>query len=149
RLKKMNDGKGTQTYEYDATTGMVKELVDTAAGTFTASYDVEGKLTSEGYPNAMSANYTVNSAGQLTGVQYVKAVHCAKTCPEAWYSDSVVPSIHGQWSTQQSELAGQQTNHAYAYDEAGRLTQATSNVGGKNCVTHIYAYDEETNRLSL
>jgi RHS repeat-associated protein len=149
RLKKASDGKGTQTYEYDPTTGMVKELVDSAAGTFTASYDAEGNLVSEGYPNAMSANYTINSAGQVTGVQYVKTAHCAKTCPETWYSDSVVPSIHGQWLTQQSELSGQEISHTYAYDGAGRLTQATNSVGGKNCVTHVYAYDEETNRLSL
>jgi hypothetical protein len=27
--------------------------------------------------------------------------------------------------------------------------QTTDNVGGKGCVTHIYAYDEETNRLGL
>jgi RHS repeat-associated protein len=148
RLKKINDGKGTQTYEYDSTTGAVKGLTDSAAGKFTASYDVEGNLLSEGYPNAMSANYTLNPAGQLTGVQYVKATHCAKTCPESWYSDSVVPSSHGQWLSQQSEVAGRQTTQGYSYDEAGRLTQATDNVGGKNCVTRLYAYDEETNRLS-
>jgi RHS repeat-associated protein len=149
RLKKASDGKGSQTYEYDTTTGAVKELIDSAAGKFTASYDIEGNLTSEGYPNAMSANYTVNPAGQLTNVKYVKTAHCAKSCPETWYSDTVVPSIHGQWLSQQSELASQQTNQAYAYDEAGRLTQTTDNVGGKNCITRLYAYDEETNRLSL
>jgi RHS repeat-associated protein len=149
RLKHINDGKGTQTYEYDGTTGLVKELTDSAAGTFTASYDVEGKLIGEGYPNAMSASYTTNSSGQVTSAQYVKTAHCAKTCPETWYSDSVVPSIHGQWSSQQSELSGQSTNQSYTYDEVGRLVQTTDNVGGKNCITRIYGYDEETNRLSL
>jgi len=149
RLKKINDGKGTQTYEYDTTTGAVKELTDSTAGKFTATYDVEGNLLSEDYPNAMSANYTVNPAGQLTGVTYVKTAHCAKTCPETWYSDTIVPSSHGQWLSQQSEIAGQQTTQAYTYDEVGRLTQTTDNIGGKNCVTRAYAYDEETNRLSL
>jgi RHS repeat-associated protein len=145
RLTKLSDGKGTQTYEYDATTGAVKALVDSAAGTFTAAYDVEGNRTSEGYPNAMSANITLNAAGQATGVQYVKTAHCAKTCPETWYSDTVVPSIHGQWMTQQSNQAAQ----TYTYDGAGRLTQTLDNVVGTGCVTHIYTYDEETNRLSL
>jgi RHS repeat-associated protein len=149
RLKKTSDGKGNQTYEYDATTGAVKELTDSTAGKFTASYDIEGNLASEGYPNAMSANYTINTANQLTNIQYVKTAHCAKTCPETWYSDTILPSIHGQWLTQQSELANQQTTQAYTYDEAGRLTQAADNTGGKNCVTRSYAYDEETNRLSL
>ncbi len=148
RLKKANDGKGSQTYEYDTTTGAVKELADSVAGKFTASYDVEGNLTAETEPNAMSANYTINPAGQLTNIKYVKTAHCAKTCPETWYNDTATPSSHGQWLAQQSELEGQETSQTYTYDEAGRLTQATDNVGGKNCITRLYAYDEETNRLS-
>ncbi len=145
RLVHVDDGQGTQTYAYDSTTGAVKELVDSAAGTFTASYDVEGNLVSEGYPSAMSATTTLNAAGQVTGVQYVKTADCAKSCPETWYSDTVVPSIHGQWMAQQSSQKAQ----TYSYDQAGRLTQVLDNVSGKGCFTRIYAYDEETNRLSL
>ncbi len=148
RLKKMSDGKGTQTYEYDETTGNVKELKDTEGAntlTFTATYDVEGNMASETYPNAMSANYTRNTAGETTGVEYVKTAHCAKTCPETWYSDVAVPSIHGQWITQQSTQAAQ----SYTYDEAGRLTQVLDNQAGKGCITRIYAYEEEGNRTSL
>ena len=152
RVTKMSDGKGTRTFEYDETTGAVKELKDTAGVntlTFTAAYDVEGNMTSETYSNAMTANYIRNTAGETIGIEYVKTAHCAKTCPEVWYRDTVVPSSHGQWLTQQSELASQTTTHSYEYDEAGRLTQTTDNVGGKNCVTRMYAYEEETNRLSL
>ncbi|MGA9315200.1 MAG: RHS repeat-associated core domain-containing protein, partial [Solirubrobacteraceae bacterium] len=148
RLKKMSDGKGTQTYEYNETTGAVKELKDTQGTstlTFTAAYDVEGNMTSETYPNAMSANYTHNTAGEVTGVEYIKTAHCAKTCPETWYSDAVAPSIHDQWITQQST----QTAQTYTYDEAGRLTQVLDNVAGKGCTTRIYGYEEESNRLSL
>ncbi len=148
RLLKTNDGKGTQTYEYEPATGEIKELTDSAAGKFTATYDPEGNIASETYPNAMTATYTLNPAGQITGVQYVKTAHCAKTCPETWYSDKTVPSIHGQWATQQSELEGTTTTHNYTFDEAGRLTEATSNTGGKNCITRLYTYDEETNRTS-
>jgi RHS repeat-associated protein len=148
RLKKANDGKGSQTYEYDETTGNVKELKDTEGTstlTFMAAYDVEGNMTSETYPNAMSANYAHNAAGETTGVEYVKTAHCAKTCPEVWYSDVADPSIHGQWITQQSNQAAQ----TYTYDEAGRLTQVLDNVAGKGCITRMYAYEEEGNRLSL
>ena len=35
---------------------LMEKLVDSAAGTFTASYDLEGKMTSEIYPNGMCAN---------------------------------------------------------------------------------------------
>ncbi len=148
RLKKMSDGKGTQTYEYNETTGALTELKDTQGTstlTFTAAYDVEGNMTSEIYPNAMSANYTHNTAGQTTGLEYTKTAHCAKTCPETWYSDAVAPSIHGQWITQQSTQAAQ----TYTYDQAGRLTQALDNQTGKGCTTRIYAYEEEGNRASL
>ncbi len=68
----MSDGKGNQTYHYNETTGALKELVDSAAGTFTAEYDVAGKMTSESYPNGMTAYYTHNQAGETTGIEYKK-----------------------------------------------------------------------------
>jgi RHS repeat-associated protein len=145
RLEKINDGKGTQTYVYDETTGAVKELIDSAAGTFTMGYDTEGNLTSEQYPNGMTATYTLDPAGERVGVVYEKERHCAGTCPETWYSDSVTPSIHGQWLSQRTSLA----SDSYTYDAAGRLTQAQSTPGSAGCTTRMYAYDEETNRLSL
>jgi RHS repeat-associated protein len=145
RLTHINDGKGTQSYTYDTTTGAFKELVDSAAGTFTAVYDVEGNLIGELYPNAMTAIFTLNATGEAVGSQYVKTAHCAKTCPETWYSDSVVPSIHGQWLSQQSNQGTQN----YTYDQVGRLAQAQITPTGKGCVTRIYGYDEETNRASI
>ncbi len=145
RLLHLNDGKGVQTYVYDTTTGAVKEMTDSAVGTLKATYDVEGNQLSESFPNAMSVNYTVNSASQSTGVQYVKNANCATTCPETWFADTVVPSIHNQWMSQQSNQAAQN----YTYDQTGRLTQVQDTPTGKGCITHIYAYDEETNRTSL
>jgi RHS repeat-associated protein len=147
-LKSVNDGKGIQAYEYNETTSTIKELKDTEGTstlTFTANYDVEGNMISEGYPNAMIANYARNTEDEVTGVEYVKTAHCAKTCPETWYSDVVVPSIHDQWITQKSNQATQ----TYTYDETGRLTQAIDEVTGKGCTTRGYSYDEEGNRLHL
>jgi streptogramin lyase len=123
RLEEVSEGKGeeaksTETYSYNGTTGFMEKLVDTAAGmslaqgTFTASYDVEGKMTSETYPNAMTATTTYNSVGQATGVVYEKTADCASKCPEVWFSDSVVPSIHGTTLSQTSTLA----KEGYAYD---------------------------------
>ncbi|HTC60947.1 MAG TPA: RHS repeat-associated core domain-containing protein [Solirubrobacteraceae bacterium] len=143
RLKKTNDGKGTQTYEYDETTGVVKEVIDSAAGTFTPSYDVEGNMTSQNYPNGMKATYTLDAAGETTSVVYKKETHCTENCE--WFKDSVVPSIHGQWASQTSSLS----KEAYAYDGAGRLTEVQATPAGKGCTTRRYAYDEDTNRTSL
>jgi RHS repeat-associated protein len=143
RLEQVNDGKGTQTYTYSATTGFPAQLVDSAAGTFTASYDTEGNMLTEGYPNGMNANYTYNQVGKPVGLEYLKTTHCTEKC--SWFSDTVVPSIHGQWLEQNSTLSHQ----AYTYDAAGRLTQVQNTPAGKGCTTRIYAYEEDTNRTGL
>jgi RHS repeat-associated protein len=143
RVTKANDGKGTQTYTYDTTTGDLTKLVDSAAGTFTASYDAEGNMLTESLPNGMNADYTYDSTGGATALEYIKTTHCTEKC--TWFSDTVVPSIHGQWLEQTTTLSHQ----AFTYDNAGRLTQVQNTPTGKGCTTHVYAYEEDTNRTSL
>jgi YD repeat-containing protein len=145
RLIKMSDAKGNQKYIYNETTGALSELLDSAAGTFKASYDIAGKMTSETYPNGMTVNYTHNSAGESTGIEYVKTAHCAKTCPEVWYSDTVVPSIHGETLKQSSTLSEEPS---YTYDAAGRLLQTQEIPAGEGCKTRLYSYDESGNRTT-
>ena len=138
-----SDGKGTQTFTYDPTTGFETKLVDSAAGTFTGSYDAEGDLLTAGYPNGMNVNHAFDAAGEETGVEYVKTTHCTTGC--VWYSETEAPSIHGQALSETSTLASE----SYTYDAAGRLTQAQDTPAGEGCTTRIYAYDEETNVQSL
>jgi RHS repeat-associated protein len=138
-----NDGKGTQSVSYDPTTGFPTRLVDSAAGTFTGSYDVEGDLVSAGYPNGMNVNRTYDSTGRETGVEYIKTTNCASGC--TWYSESETPSIHGQALSQTSTLSSQ----AYTYDASGRLTRTQDTPAGGGCTTRVYALDEETNVTSL
>jgi RHS repeat-associated protein len=143
RVEKTNDGKGTQTYTYDPTTGFSTKLVDSAAGTFTATYDAEGNMLTEGYPNGMSGDYAYNQEHAPTKLEYIKTTYCTEKC--TWFSDAVVPSIHGQLLEQTNTLS----HDAYTYDAAGRLTQVQDTPSGKGCTTRIYAYDEDTNRTSL
>jgi YD repeat-containing protein len=143
RLIKMSDGKGSQTYHYDETTGALKELVDSSAGTFTAEYDVGGKMTSESYPNGMTAYYTHNQAGEMTGIEYKKLTHCTEKC--VWFSDTAVPSIHGETMKQASSLSEEPS---YTYDTAGRLTQVQEIPAGEGCKTRFYSYDEDSNRTT-
>jgi RHS repeat-associated protein len=146
RIKKDNDGKGAETYTYNETTGLVTELLNEYGTTklpFKATYDIEGNMLTEGYPNGMNADYTYNQEGTPTKLEYVKTTHCTEKC--TWFSDAVVPSIHGQWLEQTSTLSHQ----AYTYDAAGRLTQVQDTPTGKGCTTRMYAYDEDTNRVSL
>ncbi len=148
RVQEVNYGTvdgttASQNYTYDATTGTLASLYDTAAGTFTAKYDVEAKMTSETYPNGMTANYARNQAGETTGVEYVKTTHCTSNC--VWFSDAITPSIHGETLKQSSTLAEQ----SIQTDAAGRLTQVQETPAGKGCTTRQYAYDEEGDRTSL
>ncbi len=139
----ISDGKGTQSYSYDPTTGFPTKLADSAAGTFTGAYDVEGNLATAGYPNGMNVKHTYDATGRETGVEYVKTTHCTSGC--TWYSESEASSIHGQALSQASTLSSQ----AYTYDAAGRLTKAQDTPAGTGCTTRVYALEEETNITSL
>ncbi|HXB63485.1 MAG TPA: 6-bladed beta-propeller [Solirubrobacteraceae bacterium] len=150
RLNEITEGKGeeaksSQKYTYNTTTGSLEKLEDSAAGTFTANYDVEGKMISEIYPNGMCANTAYNSIGEATSLEYLKTRNCAEKEAPVWFSDSVVPSIYGETLQQTSTLAKEK----FKYDNAGRLTEAQETPVGKGCTSRLYAYDEESNRTSL
>ena len=136
RLTKTNDGKGTQTHEYDKTTGQATALKDSGAGTFSATYNTEGQIATETYPNGMKATYTYNSIGQVTTMVYAKG-------SATWYKDETMLSIHGQSLTQTSTLGAE----SYTYDGIGRMTQAQETPAGKGCATYLYAYDADSNRV--
>jgi hypothetical protein len=151
RLTKVSNGKGTETYKYSETTDFPTEVLNeygTTKLTFTATYDSEGSMLTEGYPNGMNANYTYNQNDKPTSLEYIKTTDCVEKC--TWFSDTFVPSIHGQALEQTSTLAtGVLSHQAYTYDAAGRLTQVQNTPGGKGCTTRIYGYEEDTNRTSL
>ena len=148
-LEEMSDssdkGESSQKYTYEETTKVLEKLVDSAGGTSTASYDTEGRLTSEVYPNGMCANYTYNSINEATRIEYIKTTNCSESKPSVWYSDELVPSIRGETMIQTSTLASE----TYAYDQSGRLTEVQETPAGEGCTTRLYAYEEVSNRTSL
>ena len=147
-LEEMSDssdnGESNQKYTYSETTKQLTKLVDSAAGTFTASYDTEGKLASEVYPNSMCANYTNNPVGETTHIEYTKTTSCSEK-EGVWFSETRVPSVRGETMSRTSTLASEE----YAYDTLGRLTEVHETPAGEYCKTRIYAYDEESNRTEL
>ncbi|HWY18310.1 MAG TPA: RHS repeat-associated core domain-containing protein [Solirubrobacteraceae bacterium] len=145
RTTKTNDGKGTQTITFNEITGLPSELVDSSheGMKFTATFDVEGNPLIEGYPNGMTVTHTYNPVDQPTALEYKKTTHCTEKC--VWFSDSIIPSIHGQWLEQTSTFSHQ----VYSYDNPGRITQVQNTPAGKGCTTRIYTNDEDTNRTSL
>jgi RHS repeat-associated protein len=142
RPETTNDGKGTQTFAYNSSSGFLSTLKDSAAGTFTEAEDVEGELLSQSYPNGMTATYTKNTNGEPTKLEYLKTTHCTSGC--TWYSETIVPSIHGQQVSQTNTF----TSNSDTYDTAGRLTQVQETPAGEGCTTRIYSYDNDTNRTA-
>jgi RHS repeat-associated protein len=139
----LKDGKGTQTMTYDPASGLPVELEDSAAGIFTAAYDADGNLTERTLPDGLTAKTTYDEAGQPTHLTYTKASSCGTSC--TWYDEGIERSVYGQDLSQTGTLA----NYQYTYDQAGRLTSAAETPSGGSCMTRSYAYDADSNRLSL
>jgi RHS repeat-associated protein len=140
RLHTLNDGKGTQTYGYDSTTGDLVSVGDSGIGTFAATYNADGNMLTETYPTGMTAAYTYDETGTPTNVTYTAPSGCTSGC--TWYSDNAIASAQGQWLHQASTLA----TDNYVYDAAGSLTQVQETPTGQGCTTRQYTYDGDTNR---
>ena len=101
-------------------------------------------MTSEGYPNGMSANYTWEPTGKPGTLEYLKTTDCTSNCK--WFSETVIPTITGQWASDTNTFA----SSSFKHDEDGRLTQVQETpTASKDCTTRIYAFETETNRTSL
>ena len=146
----VGDGKGTQTLSYDDGSerrGLLTKVVDSQAGTFTAAYDADGDLTSEGLPNGL----TVVTGYDETGTAVTQSTSTAGCTPDSECIDldeQATINAHGQWATHSTDLSGQQ----YAYDKAGRLTTALDYAepisGYSGCTTRTYGFDAASNRTS-
>jgi RHS repeat-associated protein len=99
------------------------------SGTFSASYDSNGNILSQTDPKSVSTTFIRDESGQLTSRVDTQG-------GSSWLSDSVIPSIHGQWS-QHLGVAGAQQ---YAYDADGRLTQAEDTPTSGTCATRTYQF---------
>ncbi len=141
-----NGAKSRQTYAYNKNTMQLETLWDSAAETFTASYDTEGKLTNEIYPNGMCASYTYNSVGEATHLEYIKTTNCAEgSKAPVWYSETVGSTVRGETLNRTSTLATEN----YTYDTLGRLTEAQETPAGGECSVRLYEYEKESNRIKL
>jgi YD repeat-containing protein len=138
---------------YEETTGNISELEDLGGegthegkgvGAFKATYGPEGEITSETYPNAMTAVYGYNSIGEGTSLAYTKNNHCTGSECE-WFKDSLTPSIHGETLSQESSLA----KDLYRMEQPGRLAEVKETPTGQDCTARIYGTNEEGDRTSL
>jgi RHS repeat-associated protein len=137
-----SDKKGSQTITYDPVSGVVTKLEDSAAGTFTATYNADGSLIERGLPDGLTAKTTYNAAGEPTALSYTKATFCGESC--TWLTENLERSISGQIVNDNGTLV----NDSYSYDKAGRLTEARETPANGSCATRAYTYDADSNRLS-
>lgn len=140
-----NDGKGTQTVTYESATekrGFPTSLVDSEAGTFTATYNPDGQLATHNYPNGLRATTSHDETGTAVNLEYVKTTNCSTDC--TWLQFASERSIHGDTMASNSDLSDQQ----YDYDAAGRLTRVQDRLGGASCKTRAYAVDDDSNRTA-
>ena len=137
------DNKGSQTRTYDSITGLLTELEDSAAGKFTASYNADGEIVEQGYPNGLVATTTYDEAGAAIHRSYVKTTMCSVDC--TWLDFDSEESIYGQILAQTSTLSSQE----YSYDKAGRLKRTLDTPQGGSCTTRSYSFDNDSNRTAL
>ncbi|MGW2618912.1 DNRLRE domain-containing protein [Streptomyces sp. NPDC001500] len=139
-VKNTDSAPSTVTYAYD-TAGNVKTLTDSVAGAFTGTYDADGALTSERLPGGYGLTVSTDTAGNQSGRQYTAS------------DGTVVASDTAQYAANGQQLGHTQTDGpsidtAYAYDSAGRLTQA-ADTADTGCTTRAYGFDGSSNRTSL
>jgi RHS repeat-associated protein len=132
------DARGSQTRVYNATSGLLSELQDSAAGAFTAKYDADGNLVERTLPDGLTAKTTYNAADEPMQLTYAKG-------STIWLTESLERSVYGQDLAQAGTLA----SYGYKYDKAGRLKEAKETPSGGECTVHEYEYDPDFNRKSL
>lgn len=137
RVATTTDGKGSQTWTYDGGSerrGLPTSLVDSHAGTWTATYAVDGTPTVD-WPNTMRETTQVDETGSAVSRTYGATSGCSGAACTLMFED-VAESVHGQWLSHASTWSSQ----AYAYDTVGRLTQVDDTLDG-SCEVRRYAFD--------
>lgn len=149
RVATLNDGKGTQTYTYQTSSderGLLTGIVDSAAGTFTATYDVDGNLTDQHLPNGLDECTSFDATDQATERLYQSGGSCGSGGTTTKVDYTALSSIHGQWLTSNGPSStGNSASEAYTYDAAGRVSQVQDTLAGQ-CTTRQYGYDSDSNR---
>jgi RHS repeat-associated protein len=138
------DGKATRTYTYDGGTerrGLPTQVVDTGAGTFTASYDTDGTPVSQTWPNGITVAIGANEETTPISITYAQPGCGQADC--TLFAETVAVGASGQWRGRSSSFSAQ----SFSYDPAGRLTTVNDTVSGQ-CVTRVYAFSGTSGKAS-
>jgi len=139
RRQTVSDGKSTSTTSYDDPEGrgLANQLVDGQAGTFTATYDADGRIASENRPNGVTVTYGYNEEGTPNSLRYFVG-----TTP-------ILSSRAGVAAQQQrTRIWNDISSAAYTYDGAGRLVTTNQTTRGE-CQIRRYGLSKASNRAWL
>jgi RHS repeat-associated protein len=149
RVATSDDGKGTQTYTYQVGSeerGILTKVVDSAAGTFTATYDADGNLVDEVLPNGVDECTTYDPTDDATQLTYQSGGSCGSTGTTTVLDYTQSSSIHDQWlTTTGPSSTGDPATKSYSYDADGRVSEVQDTLGDQ-CTTRQYGYDADSNR---
>lgn len=143
RPASVNDGKGTTTYNYDSTNehrGLITSEdvgISGSPSTFSASYDANGNLAVQTYPNGLTATTRRDNAGNATKLVYQKS-------GSTWMTFTATNGSQDRTAAATSP----QSSQAYSYDQDGRLTTVQDKYNSA-CTTRRYTFDSHSNRTSL
>jgi RHS repeat-associated protein len=137
-------GQDSDTVGYDGASGTPNKIVDSEAGTFTATWDADGNLLTENYPGGITATRTYDETGAATSLSYSGQDWSAPL------ADTVVPNAAGDWVNQSitDTATSLVSTQNYAYDNADRISTVQDTLAGQ-CTTRSYGYDVDSNRTSL
>jgi RHS repeat-associated protein len=156
RLLTENDGISTTTYSYNGVdrngvaqfpgrvTGktVASSLLNgstVADASFAASYNADGLLASQSFPNGIKQQFTYNPSGQADALDYVDSTQSLTLASFSRSFDASGQVVADNGLTKSA---------AYVYDDAGRLVQSQQTVDG-NCIVHQYTFDKDSNRTNL
>ncbi|WP_243374403.1 RHS repeat-associated core domain-containing protein [Geotalea sp. SG265] len=117
-------------YTYDD--GSSLATMTTPAGLFTFGYDLNNRRTSLAYPNQITATYSYDDSGRLTGLTHLRSDSSVVT--SAGYTLDNVGNRTAKTGT---------SSETYTYDSTYRILQAVTPRGAEN-----FTYDAVGNRLS-
>ena len=135
--------RGTRPTTYNPATdrrGLPATATDTAVtGAFTATYDADGALVGQTYPNGLTQSIGRDYAGQVNDLSDVQA-------GSTWHHGTITRNIYGQAMTSNVDWT---YNRNYTYDPVGRLATATfAWSGGSTCDKNTYGFDINGNRTT-
>ncbi|MFF3948040.1 DNRLRE domain-containing protein [Streptomyces sp. NPDC001902] len=136
----------TTTYTYDTAKdprGLETSRTDSVAGTFSATYDADGDLTTQALPGGYTLTLGQDETGQETSRVYTRDSDGLVVASDT-ANHSVQHQIVGQTGSN-----GQTRDRTYTYDQAGRLTRADDTAPDGSCTRRDYTFDNNTNRTAL